>query len=109
VHVLYLDGDTVRSLVAADWIATRGPLPTDPTPDESAAAIKAREAQQQQDAADAQALRQKVLTLAQSAVGVPVDQLTAVQVRALIAVLLHKAGALDKTGAIKALDSWLGA
>ena len=38
-HVLYLDGDLVRSKTLAEWAA---PLPTDPTPEESAAAITAR-------------------------------------------------------------------
>jgi hypothetical protein len=102
-QVLFLDGDTVRSMPAADWPP---PLPTDPTPAEIAAAIAARQVAQQQAESDALALRQRVRTIAQSAVGVQVDQLTAIQVRALIAVLLHKAGALDKSGAIRALDTW---
>jgi len=105
-HVLYLDGDTVRSLSASDWIAQRGPLPIDPTPEQSAAAIAARVAAQQQADSDALALRQRVRALAQSAVGIQIDQLTAVQVRALIAVLLQKAGAIDKSGAIRPLSEW---
>lgn len=102
-HVLFLDGRQVRSMLCSDWT---GPLPTDPTPAQSAAAVAARAAQAQQDVTDAAALRQRVITLAQSAVGIQIDQLTAVQVRALIAVLLHKAGAIDKSGAIRALDTW---
>jgi hypothetical protein len=38
-HVLFLDSETVRSLLAADWPP---PLPSDPTPAEIAAAIAAR-------------------------------------------------------------------
>jgi len=106
-QVLYLDGDRVRSMDVAAWLATRGPLPADPTPAERAAAIAAREAARQQALADAAALRQQVLTIAQSAVGVRVDQLTAGQVRALFAVLLHKEGALKGDLTVRALGEWV--
>lgn len=58
------------------------------------------------DSADA-TLRNQVLTLAGSAVGVQIDQLTAAQVRALVAILLWKAGALTSTGAVKPLNQWV--
>lgn len=103
VHVLYLEAGVVRSMLAADWT---GPLPTDPTPTEIAAARAARDAQAVQDKADATALRTRVLTLAQSAVGVQLDQLAVPQIRALIAILLHKQGAIDKSGAIRPLADW---
>jgi hypothetical protein len=44
--------------------------------------------------------------VAQSAAGVLITNLSAVQVRALLAVLLWKAGALDKTGAVTGLSEW---
>lgn len=103
VHVLFLDGRQVRSMLAADWT---GPLPTDPTPAEIAAARAERDAQAVQDKADATALRTRVRTLAQSAVGIQIDALSAPQVRALIAILLHKQGAIDKSGAIRPLADW---
>lgn len=102
-HVLYLDGDTLRSIAAADWPP---PLPTDPTQAESDAAIAAREAAKQQAESDAAALRQKIVTLAQSAVGLSVDTLTAAQTRALVAVLLWQAGALTRNGTVRPLAEW---
>lgn len=103
IHVLYLEAGAVRSMLAQDWPP---PLPADPTPAQITAAIAARSAQAQQDKDDAAALRTRVRTLAQSAVGVQLDQLTALQVRALIAMLLHKQGAIDKNGAIRPLNDW---
>lgn len=106
-HVLYWEAPHLRSMEAAAWLAQRGPLPADPTPEESAAAIAALQQATATDAADAAALRQRVLGLANSAVGIQIDALTAGQVRALMALLLWRAGALDKTGAIKPLVGWL--
>lgn len=103
-HVLYLENDVVRSMPAADWPP---PLPTEPTPEQIAAAIAARALAAQQAAQDAAALRQRVLTLAQSAVGVQIDALTAPQVRALIAILLWQAGAIDRAGAVRPLGQWV--
>lgn len=103
VHVLYFDAHVVRSMLASEWLP---PLPSDPTPAEVAAAIAAKAAAEQQTKADAAALRTRVRALAQSAVGVQLDQLSAPQVRALIAVLLHKQNAIDKTGAIRPLADW---
>lgn len=106
-HVLYRDGALVRSMLAADWLAQRGPLPTDPTQTEIDAALAAQEAARVQAAADTAALRQRVLGLAGSAVGIQIDALTAGQVRALVALLLWKAGALDRNGAVRPLADWL--
>ena len=103
-HVLYLDGATLRSMLAADWPP---PLPTDPTQAEIDAAIAARAAARQQAKLDAAALQQKIVTVAQSAVGQSIDTLTAAQVRALVAVLLYRAGALDKTGVVQPLRTWV--
>lgn len=77
-----------------------------PTEAELDAASATYDAAQTQRDADAQALRQKVVTVARSAVGQTIDTLTAAQVRALVAVLLWKAGALTKDGAVKPLGSW---
>ena len=104
LRVLYLDGERVRSMGASDWPP---PLPRDPTPEESAAAIAQREAAQQQASADAAALRQQIITLAQSAVGVRLADLTVGQRNALIAVLLWKEGALDRTGTVRPLAEWM--
>jgi hypothetical protein len=103
VHVLYLDGARLRSVLAADWPP---PLPTEPTDAQIAAAVAAREAADLQAKTDAAALRTRVRTTAQSAVGVVITDLTAVQVRALLAVLLWKAGALDKDGKVRPLGEW---
>ena len=56
---------------------------------------------------DAAALRQQVVTIATSAVGMGVDLLTAVQVRALIACLLWKQNALDRSRIVRPLAEWL--
>lgn len=103
-HVLYLDGTQLRSMLASVWPP---PLPTDPTPEQIASAIAARDAAEQQARADALALRQRIVTLAQSAVGQSIDTLTAAQVRALVACLLYKAGAIDKAGVVQPLGAWL--
>lgn len=103
-HVLFLEAGVVRSMAAPDWPP---PLPTDPTPAESAAAVTALDAAAQQTAADASALRQRILTVAQSSVGQSIDTLTAGQVRALVACLLYKASAIDKAGTVQPLGKWL--
>lgn len=103
-HVLYIDGTSVRSMPAADWPP---PLPTDPTQAEIDAAIAQRATEEQQRQADAAALRQKILAVAGSAVGQSIDTLTAGQVRALVACMLYKAGALDKSGVVQPLAKWL--
>lgn len=106
-HVLYREGDVLRSMEAAAWLATRGPLPTDPTQQEIDAAIAAQDAARVQALADAAQLRQQIITLAQSAVGVRVDALTAAQVRALFAIVLWQEGALDKNGVVRPLADWI--
>jgi hypothetical protein len=51
-------------------------------------------------------LRNQIVSLAQSAVGVSIDALTANQRNALIAIMLYKAGALTNTGLVKPLNQW---
>lgn len=104
LHVLYLDGAAVRSMFAYDWPP---PLPSDPTEAEIAVAIAAREAADRQKEQDAAALRQRIRTAAQSAVGQSIDTLTAAQVRALLAVLLYRTGMLDKNGIVQPIDALL--
>lgn len=102
-HVLYLDGDVVRSMEASAW---PGPLPTDPTPAESAAAIAAREAERGNKKAAAALKRQGMMTLAQSAVGVKIGALNTRQVEALLGLLLLNAGALDDGLLVKPVEEW---
>lgn len=52
-------------------------------------------------------LKQQVVSLAQTAVGVAVNDLTAAQRNALVVVLLHKAGALTSDLKIKPLNQWV--
>ncbi|MBA3867793.1 MAG: hypothetical protein H0X30_01415 [Anaerolineae bacterium] len=63
-------------------------------------------AEQAKTASEDDASRHRIVTLAQSAVGVQVEQLSAIQVRALIALLLRKEGALTADGSIKPLTTW---
>lgn len=74
--------------------------------DVSAVVATWRTAQDKQ-AVDAAALRTRVVSLAQSAVGTQIDALTPAQTRALLALLLYKAGAIDTTGAVLSLAGWL--
>ena len=96
-----VERDGVQTI--AQWNLPQ-PQPTDA---ELQAAETAYDAAQAQRQADSAALRQQVVTLAQSAVGLPINTLTAAQVRALVAVLLWKAGALDKNGNVNPLGSWM--
>jgi hypothetical protein len=77
-----------------------------PTPEQLQAASDAVDALAAQAAQEAAALRTKVRTTAQSAVGVSIDQLTNNQVRALLAVLLWREGALDKDGKVRPFAEW---
>lgn len=105
-HVFYFDGfdGVVRSMAASDWPP---PLPSDPTQAQSAAAVLALQQAVAQQATDAAALRTRVLTLAQSAIGVQIDALSAPQTRALLVLLLYKQGAITTAGAVRALTDWL--
>lgn len=49
---------------------------------------------------------QQLINLAQSAVGVKVDELTAAQVRALLAIVLRKVGAVGPDLTVQPLPSW---
>ena len=97
----------VRDDGAGAFIAAWHLVQAQPTPAELQTASDAYDAQQAQLAADATALRQHVINLAQSAVGVAIDNLTAAQIKALFAVILWKAGALDKNGIVQPLATWV--
>ena len=77
-----------------------------PTLPQLAAASDAYDAALALALADAAALRSSVRTLAASSVGVAFGSLNPPEVRALLAVLLHKAGALDRDGVIRPLAAW---
>jgi XkdW protein len=51
--------------------------------------------------------RNRIRTTAQSAVGVAFDQLTAAQLRSLVAILLWGEKALDRNGVIRPLAEWV--
>lgn len=53
------------------------------------------------------AVRSTIISTAQSAVGVRVDQLTAAQVRSLVAILFHREGAIDSALKVKPLLQWV--
>lgn len=53
------------------------------------------------------AARARVVQVAQGTVGVHLDRLTATQVRALLAVLLWEAGALNGDGTVRSPAQWI--
>ncbi len=103
-HVLYFDTSVVRSMLASAWPP---PLPTPPTPQEIAAAIAARQAAAQQAQADAVALRAQIVTTLQGAAGVTFANLTLVQLKAVVAAMAWKAGALNRDTTLKPPGDWL--
>lgn len=103
-QVYYLDGDQVRSTPAADWPP---PLPSDPTPQQIAAALAARLAAAQQAQADALALRSTILATARTAEGVLLANLTTNQIKALLAILLWKEGGVKADMTVKPLSEWV--
>lgn len=100
------------SIVEVD--AATGEVVTRPLTAEELADLAARQAQadaEAQAAATATATRNAakalVLPVAQSAVGIRFDQLTASQLRALAAILFWQAGALDGNGIVQPLAGWV--
>lgn len=82
-------------------------LEPQPTEEQIDAAIAASIAAEQQATEEAATLKQAIVTLAQSAVGVALNDLTAAQRNALIAILLWRAGAIDKTLKVRPLAQWV--
>ena len=86
------------------------PVPTDAELDQAILDYDAAREQERQEAEAEQAavrtLRGEIRSTAQSAVGVRFDQLTAAQLRALLAVLLYREGALDRSGVVRPPAEW---
>lgn len=73
-------------------------------------ALAAKSAEEAEAAAErdaAQALRQQIVDLAQSAVGVSLSALTAAQRNALTACLLYRAGGVTDTMTVAPLNEWV--
>lgn len=108
-HVLYMENgsSSPRSMLAADWLAQRGPLPADPTQAQIDAALAAIAQAEQQAQADAAQLRQQVLATLQSAVGVRFIDLNNAQLKAIVEVLAWQAGALNKDTTVRPPADWI--
>lgn len=52
-------------------------------------------------------LRTAIVSTAQTAVGVTLNNLTAAQVKALLAILLYKAGGVNNDGTVRPLSQWV--
>jgi len=96
----------IRDDGAGPYIAAWHLAQAQPTLAQLQAASDAYDAAQAAAASAASALRAQVIAIAQSAVGVSIANLTAVQVRALLAVLLWEEGALTDVGAVRPLGEW---
>lgn len=86
-----------------EWRGT-GDVPSDQTITDAWTAYNTA---QTAAATSATAARTAAVNIAGSAVGVAIGSLTAAQVRALVACLLWKNGALNSDGTVKPLASWL--
>lgn len=78
----------------------------EPTPAEAAAAAAAIDAEAEAARLAAAQLRQQIRTVAGGAVGKRFDLLSAGEVRALLAVVLWRAGAIGNDGTVQPLDKW---
>lgn len=105
-HVLYLTGDIVQSMSTAAWLATRGPLPLDPTPQQSSAAIGARDATDAAQAARRAARQARVRS--GLAVGVDAGALTNPQLLILVKAMADRLGAFDDDGLLLPVEQWRG-
>lgn len=103
---------TGRVREPAGWVLGNGisqpPTAVEFVPDLTAAEQAALDALLAEGPAAA-AARALVLATAQTAAGVAYGNLTAAQVRALLAVLLWQAGALDEAGRVRPLAAWVQA
>ncbi len=97
----------IRDSGSGAFIAVWNLQAAQPTEAELQAASDAYDVAKATSDADAAALRTLVVTTAQSAVGVVITNLTAAQVRALVAILLWKNGALTPAGAVRPLNEWV--
>lgn len=88
-HMVFLDGDTVRSCLLDDWPAEQQAL---------AQAEQARRAAAQ--------LRQTIRDKLTSMAGVRVDDLTTPQLKALLGYLLWREGGIDAELKVKPIGEW---
>lgn len=96
--------DSERALVALMHYDSAEPVPTQAEVDAAAATVPiVRETERMA----ATQLRQRVLDLAASTVGERVDTLTPPQMRALFAVFLRDAGALNADGTVRPPEKWV--
>ena len=92
---------------AGPYIATWNIEGAQPTAQQIADAIVAYDAARDAEQTAATTLRNQVRTLANSAAGKAITDLTAGEVRALLAILLHKAGAITSNGTVRPLGEWV--
>jgi hypothetical protein len=109
---LYPESVSLRDYAIADdgdgpYIAAWHLETPQPTEEQLAVAITAYDAAREAAQTEASALRTRVVNLAQSAVGVQIDLLTAAQRNALLAVLLWKAGGIRPDGSVAPLNDWV--
>lgn len=88
-HMVWREDGLLRSCLLADWPAAQ-------------AALAAREAERDR----ATALRQAIRAQLQSTAGVRVDELLVGQLRALVAYLLWREGAIDADMRIRPIGEW---
>lgn len=87
---------------------TKTTVPVALTPEEVSEEGQRRQARVAKDAADQEArvLKAAIVTTARGAEGKALNTLSANEVRALMAVLLWKAGGVADNGTVKALSDW---
>lgn len=100
--VLYWTGRRVETLTEAEWLAQRGPLPADPTPQDTAAALTAR----QQDTQDAAALRAAIRTRLDALVGKRIDDLLVGDLKTLLLYLVWRENGIDKDMKVRPIGEW---
>ncbi len=101
VGVDYGSASTYQALVAS-WRDVR-PIPTKAA---LQAAWDAYVARQASDQTAQDTLKAAIVTTASGAVGKSLTALTATEVRALLALLLYKAGGVSASGVVKPLIEW---
>src|SRR5262249_31481098 len=110
---LYPGADPRRDFLLQDdgagpYIAAWRLADPEPTAEQLAAASAAYDAAQQQAAQEDATLKQEILSLVQSAVGVRYNLLTAAQRNAIAALDWYRRGLLDRQGRVKPPGEWGG-
>ena len=83
-----------------------GQIGSDPATSDQQAASDANGTALTQAAATDSAIRQWVVTNAQSAVGLPLTGLSLAQLKALVAYLFYLHGMVDQTGTVQPIATW---